>query len=190
MIDTEVTLKSTLFLAIRDYLCQRMPQSSFDALVAGLSTEFPDDVRRLADGRILASDRFSVRFGTAVIERAAAALHEPAAAIAHAIGRRGAEAATGGVLRFVFALMSMGSFLTKIQPVWSQMYSHGRTSYEMSGKSATVELHDFPFVSATNCARITGSLEWFAQKAERSAVLRHISCRSNGEPACRWGVTW
>lgn len=77
-----------------------------------------------------------------------------------------------------------------VHPSRSTLYSHGRTTNECRERNASVELQDFPYISATQCARVTGMFEWFAQKAERTATVRHVSCRALRDPLCRWELNW
>jgi hypothetical protein len=39
-------------------------------------------------------------------------------------------------------------------------------------------------------ARVTGMFEWFAQRAESSAVVRHSACRARRDAVCRWEINW
>lgn len=100
------------------------------------------------------------------------------------------EEAVNGVLRLALNFISVPNLLRKLEPVWSQFYSHGRMTIDQKEKAATIELHEFPLVSATHCARVTGWFEWFAQKAEKSAAVRHSTCRARGDAQCRWEVIW
>lgn len=186
----QVTMKTTPFSAITRYMGNRMAAADGEKLLAGLAASYPDDVRRVTSGRMLASDRLSLSFATELIERMAADLHEDPERAAYDIGWQGAEAATGTVLRWVIGLLAITSYFGKIDTVWSQYYSHGRITYAVKDRTALIELHDFPFVSSTNCARVTGSLSWFGQKAEKTAVVRHVTCRSKGEDMCRWSAAW
>jgi hypothetical protein len=187
---SELSLKATPFLAIVHYMNDRLPPAGRERVLARLSTAFPAEVHRVSQEKILATEWFQLRFATELIEEIAAEIGEPSTRVAYTIGSRGAEAATGTVLRFVFALISMPSYIGKIQAVWSKFYSQGRITHEVADRSAVVHLSDFPFVSAVNCARVTGSLEWFGKRAERTAVVRHSACRAKGDGECAWSVTW
>ena len=169
---------------------EKLAPAAKEEILTAASADFPDEVKKIRAGSILASERFPVALLNRMIEKTADVLRRPAIDVSHEIGRRGAENASNGVLRLALTLISMPSLLRKLQPVWQQLYSHGRTSYELGERRASVELHDFPYVSATQCARVTGMFEWFAQKAERHGAVRHVACRARGEAADRWEITW
>ena len=191
MTTTETVLvKATPLMSVLAFMEENLPAQKNEAVLASLAEEFPEEVRKVRSKRILATERYPVMFLNRLIEGSAQALGEDPAAVGHRIGRRGAENAAGGILRLALIMVSMESLLRKLQPVWSQLYSHGRTSYELRDRNATIELHEFPIVSATQCARVTGMLEWFAEKAEKTATLRHTSCRARGELTCRWELRW
>ena len=61
---------------------------------------------------------------------------------------------------------------------------------ELSLSAASAELRDFPLVSATFCARVTGWFAWFAEKAEKTAKVSHPTCRAKGDAVCRWRIDW
>lgn len=139
----------------------------------------------------MASERVPVMFVNRLVELTAEELHEPAPRVAHRVGRRAAEEASNGVMRLAMTFLSIPNLLRKLPPVWSQLYSHGSMHFESGpGNVATMELTEYPLVSATGCARITGWLEWFAQRAEKSAVIAHKECRAEGGKTCRWDLRW
>jgi len=88
------------------------------------------------------------------------------------------------------AMVLIPNLLRKLVPVWSQISTHGTMSSHSEGSTATIELANFPILSQTGCARRTGWFEWFAQKAEKTATVRHSMCRVDGGEVCRWDLRW
>ena len=152
--------------------------------------DFPEERARLNQRVMVASERIPVVFINRLIELTADELHEPATVVAHRVGRRAAEGASTGVMRLAMVLISIPNLLRKLSPVWSQLYTHGKMSSSAEGRTATVELTDFPVRSKTGCARITGWFEWFAQKAEKTATVQHYPCRAENGPVCRLTLRW
>ncbi|HET7707610.1 MAG TPA: hypothetical protein VFM36_16100 [Thermoanaerobaculia bacterium] len=190
MTDPIVMVKATPLLSVLAFMDENLAADAKESVLNGVAPEFPEEVRKVRERRIIASERFPVAFLNRLIEASAKSLNRSALEVSHRIGRMGAENASSGILKLALAMISMPSLLRKLEPVWSQLYTHGRTTNECRDKSATVELHDFPYVSATQCARVTGMFEWFAQKAERTAAVRHVSCRASRDPVCRWDISW
>lgn len=183
-------VKATPLLSVLAFMDENLASDARDNVLTGAAGEFPEEIRKVREQRVIASDRFPVAFLNRLIEASAKALNKSPLEVSHRIGRLGAENASRGILRLALTMLSMPSLLRKLEPVWSQLYSHGRTTNECREKNATVELHDFPYVSATQCARVTGMFEWFAQKAERTATVRHVSCRASRDTVCRWDISW
>lgn len=188
--DPIVMVKATPLLSVLAFMDETLAAEAKENVLTSVALEYPQEVRKVRDQRVIASDRFPVAFLNRLIEASAKASNKSPLEVSHRIGRMGAENASRGILRLALTMLSMPSLLRKLEPVWSQLYTHGRTTNECRERSATVELHDFPYVSATQCARVTGMFEWFAQKAERSAAVRHVSCRASRDPVCRWDISW
>jgi hypothetical protein len=185
-----VLVKATPLLTVLSFMDEYLDGTAKARVLDSVAGGFPEEIKKIREHRVIASDRFPVALLNHLIERSAEVLGEEPVELAHRIGRRGAESASGGILRLALTMLSMPSLLRKLEPVWTQLYTHGRTTNECHDKSATVELHDFPYVSATQCGRVTGMFEWFAQKAERTATVRHTSCRASRGTVCRWDLSW
>jgi hypothetical protein len=189
--EREVQVKASPVRTLRAYMEEVLKPDARERVIARVSGEFPQESARFRERAPVASERVPVLFVNRLIEQVAEELHEPPAVVAHRLGRRAAEEASGGVLRLAMILISMPSLLRKLAPVWTQLYTHGKMTSTSEGNSAVVELTEFPLLSATNCARITGWFEWFAQKAEKNATVRHSVCRvRNGGDVCRWELRW
>lgn len=152
--------------------------------------DFPTEAARLLQHTPIASDRFQVVFLNRLIELTADELHEPYTTVAHRVGRRGAQDASTGVMRLAMTLLSIPSLLRRLGPVWTQMYTHGSMKNTFGERSGVVELENFPVVSKTGCARVTGTLEWFGEKAEKDFRITHAECRATGAAQCRWQLRW
>lgn len=185
----EVLVKATPLRTVLGFMKENLGEEALSRLLAKASEEFPAETKRVA-AQIIASDRFPVVFVNRLIELTASELREPAPVVAHRIGRRGAEEASTGLLRLAMILISIPNLLRKLSPVWSQLYSHGVMRHSSEGRRSSIELVDFPVVSLTGCARITGWFEWFAQRAEKTAAVTHPECRAKGSSQCRWDVRW
>lgn len=187
--ERDVLVKAAPLRAVQGFLQDELTPDGRAGVLEKAAREFPLEVERM--GRpVIASDRFPVVFVNRLIELAAEERRQPATAIAHRIGRRGAEEASSGILRLAMVLISMESLFRKLSPVWSQLYTHGEMKVATSPRKATITLENFPVVSRTGCARITGWFEWFAQKAEKTATVTHAACRADGAKECRWDATW
>lgn len=187
--ERDVLVKATPLRSVLSFLESNVPGGR-ETVLDRAAAEFPAEVARLRERTPLPSDRFPVVFVNRLIELGADELHRPATEVAHRLGRFAAEEAAGGILRLAMMMISIPSLLRKLGPVWKQLYSHGTMDSTSDGSTATVELHDFPVVSATGCARITGWFEWFAGRAEKSVVVRHSECRASGAMRCRWDLRW
>jgi hypothetical protein len=187
--EPEVLVKATPLRAVLGFMHENLSEQGRARVISRIETEFPDQAKRLG-AQIIASDRFPIAFVNRLIDLSAQELGRPAVSVAHAIGRRGAEEASSGLLRLAMIMISIPNLLRKLAPVWSQLYSHGTMRHAIEPNHAVMELLDFPVVSATGCARITGWFEWFAQKAEKTAVVSHSSCRAGGARLCQWDLRW
>jgi hypothetical protein len=188
--ERDVLVKTTPLRSVRAFLDEHLKPEAKERVIAKAAGEFPDHAQRLRERTLIATERVPVAMVNRLIELAAEELGEPPTQVAHRIGRRAADEAAKGILRLAMVMISIPSLLRKLAPVWTQLYSHGTMSSRADGKSAVVELADFPVVSATGCARITGWLEWFAEKAESGATIRHSSCTAKGDRICRWDLQW
>ena len=187
----DVLVKSTPLRGVLAFMEKNLSPAAIENVFTKASVEFPEETNRAKARVIVASERFPVVFINRMIELVAGEMKEPVANVAHRMGRAAAENASTGILKLAMVLISMPSLLRKLQPVWAQLYTHGAMSSSSEGKTANIELRDFPVISATGCARITGWFEWFAQAAEKTAKVRHDSCRVDNESGiCRWTITW
>jgi len=186
----DVLVKATPLLALRTFMDENLSPAAGQRVLAKIGEEFPNERSRLGQRVMVVSDRIPVVLVNRLIELTADELGEPATAVAHRVGRRAAESASTGVMRLAMVLISIPNLLRKLAPVWSQLYTHGMMCSRSEGNTAAVELTDFPVRSKTGCARITGWFEWFAQKAEKTAVVHHDPCRAENGPACRWNLRW
>jgi hypothetical protein len=186
----DVLIKATPLRSARTFLEESLSPEAMERVLSKTIADFPDQQERLRRRTIVASERVPVRMINRMIELGAEELKQPAPQLAHRIGRRGAEDAAGTILRLAMVMVSMPALLRKLSPVWTQLYSHGTMSSTIDGKQALVELKDFPLVSATGCGRVTGFLEWFSEKGDRHATIRHTACTSKGQPSCQWELRW
>lgn len=188
--DQEVTVKATPLQAVLDYMSANLSAEARERVFAATSAAFPDEAKIARTGRVLATERVPLRFTVNLVEATATELRRPANEVAHEIGRLGAEAASKGVMRLALTLISIPNLLRKLGPVWQQLYSHGRMVNTSAERTASIELLEFPFVSATLCARVTGWFSWFAEKAEKTATVSHVTRRARGDASCRWQIDW
>jgi hypothetical protein len=186
----DVLVKASPLIALRSFMDEHLTPDGVERVLAKAGEEFPEEKARLGQRVMVASERVPVVFVNRLIELTAGELRESPAAVAHRVGRRAAEGASTGVMRLAMVLISIPNLLRKLAPVWSQLYTHGTMSSSSEGKTATVELTDFPVRSKTGCGRITGWFEWFAQKAEKTATVQHYPCRAESGPVCRWTLRW
>jgi hypothetical protein len=186
----EVLIKATPLRSARAFIEGSISKEAMERVLSKTIADFPDQQERLRRHTIVASERVPVRMINRMIELAAEELKEPAPQLAHRIGRRGAEDAAGTILRLAMVMVSMPALLRKLSPVWTQLYSHGTMTSSVEGKEGLIELKGFPLVSATGCGRVTGFLEWFAEKGDRRATIRHTACTSKGAPSCQWELRW
>jgi hypothetical protein len=190
MADPIVMVKGTPLMSIVSFMNKHLSPEAVERVLVAAAAGFPQEVAKVQGGLILASERFPVAFLNRLIEKIAEELNEPATELSHRLGRIGAESAAGGILKLALSFISMPNLLRKLEPVWQQLYTHGRTTNVSGDRDATVELHDLPYVSPIQCARVTGMFEWFAQRAESSAVVRHSACRARRDAVCRWEINW
>lgn len=187
---SDVLVKATPLITLRSFMDEHLTREAVERVITKAGEEFPDEKGRLGQRVMVASERIPVVLVNRLIELTADELHEPTTEVAHRVGRRAAESASTGVMRLAMVLISIPNLLRKLAPVWSQLYTHGKMSSTSEGRTATVELTDFPVRSKTGCARITGWFEWFAQKAEKTATVQHYPCRAENGPVCRWTLRW
>lgn len=191
VVATDVVLvKATPYRALLHFLDREVEPEVRARIVDEAAKEFPEHEAMLRARSVIVSERVPVTMINRMIELAAGEMRIPRAVLAHRIGRAAAEEAAGGVLRLALTLISIPNLLRKLGPVWSQLYTHGTMTSRSEGRSATIELTDFPLASATGCARVTGWFEWFSQRAEKTASARHTSCRADGAPIEQWVVKW
>lgn len=190
ILERDVLVKATPLMSVQAFMEKQLSPAGVEAVMAKAAAEFPGEVARLRERNPIASDRFPVMFVNRLIELTAAQLGNPPAAIAHRVGRFAAERSANGILRLAMMILSMPALLRKLAPVWTQLYSHGKMTFESEGDSATIQLAEYPVVSETGCARISGWFEWFAQQAQKSAVVSHPDCRAKGGSAERWHIRW
>lgn len=186
----DVLIKASPLRSVLDFMNTQLNAEGRTRVLDRAAVEFPAETARVRKSMPIASDRFQVVFLNRVMELVADELHQPQTVVAHRIGRQAAKDASTGVMRLAMTLLSIPALLRKLSPVWSQMYSHGVMKNEFHEKSATVELQDFPIASKAGCARITGTLEWFGEQAEKNFHILHTECRANGAPTCRWQLRW
>lgn len=187
--ETEVLIKASPLRSLLAQMTTELGEAGKMRILDRAAREFPEDVSRLQQPMI-ASDRFPVVLLNRLMELMADELREPHAVVAHRVGRRGAQDASTGVMRLLMTLLSIPSLLRKLGPVWTQMYTHGSTENSFGDRSGVVALKDFPVVSKTGCARVTGTFEWFGEQAEKSFRITHSDCRAHGAPECRWQFRW
>ncbi|MFZ2492006.1 MAG: hypothetical protein WA208_11025 [Thermoanaerobaculia bacterium] len=190
MSDQEIMVKATPLQAVLDFMTANLKPEVKEKVFIKTAVEFPEETNRVRGQKLLAFDRVPLRFTIKLVELTAEEMHEQSADVAYRIGRLGAEAAAKGVLRLALTMISIPSLLRKLEPVWTQLYSHGKMSSTCEAKSAVVELKEFPLISATFCSRVTGWFAWFAEKAEKTATVKHVSCRTRGDATCRWSIAW
>jgi hypothetical protein len=189
--ELDVWMKATPFRALRGFMDAHLDATARERVLRTAAAEFPSSIALLGDRPPLVSERVPVVLLNRLVELTAGEMKQPSISIAHRVGRESAREASSGVLRLAMVLISIPNLLRKVAPTWAQMYSHGKMTQVAEGRTATLELTDFPIESPVNCARVTGTLEWFAQQAEKNAVVRHVLCRSNdGGDVCRWDVRW
>ncbi|MEO8034604.1 MAG: hypothetical protein ABI837_09230 [Acidobacteriota bacterium] len=189
--ERDVLLKAAPLRTLRAYMDEHLKPEARDKVLRKAATEFPSETAHLGERPPLVTERVPVLLVNRLVELTAEELHEPATVIAHRVGRRSAEEASRGILRLAMILISMPSLLRKLTPTWSQMYTHGTMSSHSEGRSATIELTGFPVKSVVGCARVTGTFEWFAGQAEKSATVTHSVCQAkNGGDVCKWEVHW
>jgi hypothetical protein len=189
-IELEVLVKATPLRSLLSLVTEELGEAAKARILDRAAREFPAESARLQQHAPIASDRFPVVFLNRLIELTADELHEPHTSVAHRVGRRGAQDASTGVMRLAMTLLSIPSLLRKLGPVWSQMYTHGTMENTFGEKSGVVELKNFPVVSKTGCARVSGTLEWFGEQAEKNFRITHLECRANGASECRWQLRW
>lgn len=189
--ERDVLMKATPLRSLRVFMDEQLAPDARDRVLRKAAAEFPSEVSHLGDRPPLVSERVPVILVNRLIELTAEEMRQPAPAVALQVGRRSAEDASKGVLRLAMILISMPSLIRKLAPTWSQMYSHGTMTSHSEGKNATIELTGFPVSSAVGCARITGTLEWFAHQAEKASTIRHTLCRAkSGGDVCKWELQW
>lgn len=188
--ETEVLVKATPLRSLLAVMTEALGEGGKTRVFDRAAKEFPAETARVRQQTLIASDRFPVVFVNRLIELTADELHEAPTAVAHRVGRRGAQDASTGVMRLAMTLLSIPSLLRKLGPVWSQMYTHGSMENSFGDKTGVVELKNFPVVSKTGCARVTGTLEWFGEQAEKNFRITHLECRATGAPECRWQIRW
>lgn len=186
---SEVLVKAAPLRAALGFMKDNLDEEARARVLLKAEKEFPEEARRVG-APVIASDRFPVVFVNRLIELTAEEMKEPATDVATRIGRRGAEESSNGVMRLAMVLISIPNLLRKLGPVWGQLYTHGAMRHTAEGRTATIELEDFPVVSRTGCARITGWFEWFARQAEKTVVVTHAECRAEGARCCRWNLRW
>lgn len=186
----DVTVKATPLKAVLAFMDRELDAPARDRVIESVRNDYPDEVRRIRERAIIMSERVPVSFVNRLIEATAAEIRQPAPLVAHRIGRAGAEDAAGGMLRLALAVISIPNLLLKLGPIWKQINSHGTMTNKSDKNSALLELTDYPLVSATGCARVTGFFEWFAQRAEKTATINHYECRARGGALCRWKIQW
>ena len=190
ILERDVLVKATPLMSVQAFMEKHLSPAGVDAVLAKASAEFPGEVARLAERKPIASDRFPVVFVNRLLELTAEKLGNPPEALAHRVGRFAAERSASGILRLAMMILSMPALLRKLAPVWTQLYSHGKMTFESDDNSATIELSEYPVVSAAGCARISGWFEWFSQQAQKSAVVSHTDCRAKGGSGERWYIRW
>ena len=188
--EREVTVKATPYRMIRSFMDENLGEEARERVLAKVSSEFPAQAALLRQRVVVATERLPVVLLNRMVELAAEELRQPPELVGNTIGRRSAKESSSGVLRLAMVMISIPSLLRKLAPVWTQMYSHGKMTSQSEGRTAVIELTDYPVVSASGCARITGTFEWFAEQAEKTATVRHSSCRAKGAPVCRWDLQW
>ena len=184
-----VLVKASPLRALLHFMDDHLTPQGRDRALQRASAEFPVETS-LRGHMPVATERVPVLLVNRLIELTAEEMREPAPVVAHRLGRVAAEEASTGVMRLAMILISIPNLLRKLAPVWSQVYTHGKVTSACTEREANVELTDFPIASATGCARITGWFEWFAERAEKTARVRHVECRSSGASVCRWQITW
>lgn len=189
MNDETVLIKASPLRSLLALMTAELGEAGKTRILDRASREYPAEVTRIQQ-TVIASDRFPVVFLNRLIELVADELHQPLATVAHRVGRRSAEDASTGVMRLAMTLISMPSLLRKLGPIWTQMYTHGSMEHTLGDRSAAVVLKNFPVASKTNCARVTGTFEWFGSKAEKNFRITHDECRANGGAECRWQMHW
>ena len=188
--ESQVTVKASPFLSARAFMDESLSAEARERVFAKVSAEFPAHATLVRQRIVVVSERIPVVLLNRLIELVAEELREPAEIVANRIGRRSAKDSSSGVLRLAMVMISIPSLLRKLAPVWAQMYSHGTMTSRSEGRSAVVELTGFPVVSAAGCARVTGTLQWFGEAAEKTTTIHHTTCRATGGALCRWDVTW
>lgn len=189
-VETEVLIKATPVRSLLALMTEEVGADDRKRILDRAAREFPEYASRLRQHVPIVSDRFPVVFLNRLIELTAEELHEPATQVAYRVGRRGAQDASTGVMRLAMTLLSIPSLLRKLGPVWSQMYTHGVMENTFGEKSGVVALKNFPVVSKTGCARVTGTLAWFGEQAEKNFRITHDECRADGAAECRWQLSW
>lgn len=188
--ETEVLVKATPLRSLLSLITEELGEPAKVRILELARRDFPAEAASLLQHMPIASDRFPVVFLNRLIELTADEFGEPHTTVAHRVGRRGAHDASTGVLRLAMTLLSIPSLLRKLGPVWTQMYTHGSMKNTFGERSGVVELENFPVVSKTGCARVTGTMEWFGEKAEKAFRITHLECRANGASHCRWQIRW
>jgi hypothetical protein len=188
--ESEVTVKASPYLSVRAFMNESLSADARERVLVRLSEESPAHASLLRQRVVVVSDRIPVLLLNRLIELMAGELRQPPEIVANSVGRRSAKDSSSGVLRLAMIMISIPSLLRKLAPVWTQMYSHGTMTSRSEDRSAVVELTDYPVVSAAGCARVTGTLQWFAEAAEKNATVHHTSCRGKGAAICRWDVRW
>jgi hypothetical protein len=180
------TTKGSILKPLLKFVESDLRPEQYGRALASLS---PED-RDLLATRVLPSTHVPESLLNRLTEAAANAKGEDLETFARRAGK--AEVADAvGLYRFLVAVLTPNSLLSKASNTWSSVHNTGAMSVEsQTPGSARIRLHGFASVPA-HCARLTG---WFVRLSEmtnaKDVRILHHECITRGDGDCVWDLSW
>ncbi len=181
-------VKGAVLLARRAYVTKQYGDAGWQRVIEGLPTRS----RSTVEGNLLSTQwyPFSVNLDldTTIVEVLGGG-HD---GVFKAIGAASASENLGGPHRPFLAPGNPELFLPRTAAIYSFYYDVGHRDYEATGPtSGTMTTFGGETASKTDCLTVIG---WYEEALKMCGAIRvemvEESCRANGDPYCRYQISW